>query len=421
MEPLQVQPCDGVLRNHLARLTTPVVLMADQAASSLTNFLVLAIAARDGVEQFGRFSLAWLLVLATLGVCRAGVAEPSLIGLTKSRSPLSSSLDYVLLSVFIAAAGGLLAGIAMAITVSTFGLLLLPLTMCLVAQDGLRFVHFAAGRPNIALRADCAWLIVQVSIIGIAMFVDVEAMLPLAVTAWAAGMLLSALMLIRALDRPERRRPSASRAFSDSRSLISGTVPQGLVAQADSTLINFFVVLTAGYSTLGVASFVLRGLASPILSLLQVLNVVLIPRLTLALPKHRIRTELQSLLPRLSGGLLAAGVAFWLFGPTVASVLTAGQIAEDRGIFLAGGVLIVLQGLAVVPAAVLKAAERGRVILGLQLMTSVLSVTAASVGGWAFGAIGVVYGLCAAWACLLVAAWFGILDLLAPGGSRLRA
>ena len=141
-----------------------VVVLADQAASSLSNVVVAVLVARsvDSASEFGAFGLAMVVYGLALGGVRALVGETFI----NSRSADEPEVRRRLLgevigatvcvgtvvSLLVALAAGVVGGSA------TPALLALSLTLPLVlVQDTLRYV-FVIDRAGLALLIDLVWL-----------------------------------------------------------------------------------------------------------------------------------------------------------------------------------------------------------------------------------------------------------------------
>ncbi|WP_374115689.1 hypothetical protein [Streptomyces sp. NK15101] len=137
--------------------------LADQAASSMSNFVVGFYVARSlGVTAFGVFSLAWVTYGVVLGVSRglatdplvvrfSGVPEASWRGAVARSSgaalAVGAAVGTVCLLVGLALGGGVGAAFA-CLGVALPGLLL---------QDAWRFAFFAAGAGRKAFVNDLVW------------------------------------------------------------------------------------------------------------------------------------------------------------------------------------------------------------------------------------------------------------------------
>jgi hypothetical protein len=139
--------------------------LADQALSSLTNFTVSLLVAREvGIEQLGIFSLVFATYLLALGISRSLNSDPLLVRYSAARAPTwrqgtaMASGGALGLGVIAGAAcavagvvvGGLLGSALVVLAVSLPGLLL---------QDAWRFAFIAAGRSFQAFLNDLVWTI----------------------------------------------------------------------------------------------------------------------------------------------------------------------------------------------------------------------------------------------------------------------
>lgn len=143
-----------------------VLVLADQAASSLSNVVVAVLVARsfpDETEPFAAFSLAVMVFQFTVGSVRGLVFEPELL-LRADRLPGAAR---AVLPSYVAAtmAVGLLVAIAIGSSSVVLGGLagstLLALAIVLpfvLVQDAWRYV-FMVDRPGRALAIDLVWLL----------------------------------------------------------------------------------------------------------------------------------------------------------------------------------------------------------------------------------------------------------------------
>lgn len=140
---------------HTAAVTASVL---DQAASSLTNILVLVIAARASTAAgFAAFSMVYLTFTVLLGLNMAYVGQAVVLegGDEKALADACrSAVTFTACASCAAAAplavGGLLAGGRLGGAFAALGLVL-PLVLL---QDGLRYAFSALRRPGRALAAD---------------------------------------------------------------------------------------------------------------------------------------------------------------------------------------------------------------------------------------------------------------------------
>lgn len=139
--------------------------VADQAISSLTNFAVSLLVARQvGIEQLGVFSLVFTTYLLALGVSRSLNSDPLLVRYSAADAPTwrqGTALTgggAIGLGVVLGAAcalagavvGGVLGGALVVLGLGLPGLLL---------QDAWRFAFIAAGRSFHAFLNDVVWAV----------------------------------------------------------------------------------------------------------------------------------------------------------------------------------------------------------------------------------------------------------------------
>ncbi|MGH3829538.1 MAG: hypothetical protein ACRDRS_03650 [Pseudonocardiaceae bacterium] len=137
--------------------------LADQAVSSMTNFIVGIYVARSlGATAFGIFSLAWVTYGVVLNISRGLATDPLMVRF--SGAPTASWRDAVsrmsgtaLLVGLVAGATSLLVGIVLR---GPIGIAFVALGLILPAvllQDSWRFAFFAAGQGQKAFTNDIVW------------------------------------------------------------------------------------------------------------------------------------------------------------------------------------------------------------------------------------------------------------------------
>jgi O-antigen/teichoic acid export membrane protein len=145
--------------------------MADQTVSSVTNFLILWLAARQtGIERFGLFSVAFTVYIVSLWVTRSLAGEPFLIRHTNSdeatsrRAGSAGTGAALLIGGVIGAA---MAGPALVADGWSTAMVVVGLCMpALLAQDTYRYLLMASGRVRSAALNDLFWLAVQLPLIA---------------------------------------------------------------------------------------------------------------------------------------------------------------------------------------------------------------------------------------------------------------
>ncbi|MFL6126880.1 hypothetical protein [Actinophytocola sp.] len=145
--------------------------LGDQAMSSLSNFLIGLVVARElGAAGFGVFSLAWVTYGVVLNVARGLATDPLVVRYSgastadwraaTSRAAGTAIVVGVAFGVLSAVAGlvmgGTLGGAFVALAISAPGLLL---------QDAWRFAFFAAGQGHKAFLNDTVWTVAMVPLL----------------------------------------------------------------------------------------------------------------------------------------------------------------------------------------------------------------------------------------------------------------
>ena len=145
--------------------------LADQAMSTLTNFLLSAYVARTlGAAQFGAFSLAYVTYGFAINASRGVSIEPLLIRFSGAVPPTwrratAGSTGTALLMGLATGTCALTAGLLIG---GTTGLAFVALGLTLpglMLQDSWRYAFFALGREHQAFINDAVWAAVQIPLI----------------------------------------------------------------------------------------------------------------------------------------------------------------------------------------------------------------------------------------------------------------
>ncbi len=145
--------------------------VADQAMSSLTNFLLSIYVARTlGAAQFGAFSLAYVTYGFAINASRGLSIEPLLIRFSGTHLPTwrratARCTGTALLVGLVTGAGSLVAGQLLG---GTTGLAFLALGLTLpglLLQDSWRYAFFALGRGRHAFVNDAIWAAVEIPLL----------------------------------------------------------------------------------------------------------------------------------------------------------------------------------------------------------------------------------------------------------------
>lgn len=151
----------------MARLSRHIAV-ADQAVSSLSNFVAVAITANVATAgEFGQFSLAYAGLLLFLGAQRALIGETLLVRYSSAGMLDGAARRGVLGASAVAAATSLpllLAGAAVSGPASgAIWLVMAGSLPCVLLQDTLRYLFICEGRPDRALLIDGVWAVLSVA------------------------------------------------------------------------------------------------------------------------------------------------------------------------------------------------------------------------------------------------------------------
>jgi O-antigen/teichoic acid export membrane protein len=282
------------------------VTVLDQIASSASNFLLVAIVANVSTpEQFGQFSLGYVLLVFFLGLQRSLIGEVLLVRFAAKEADLDNfraaaglSALLGLASFVVLAAGALIAGDS---SPEMWFALAVAMPFVLL-QDLQRYVLICRKLSGFAFVLDALWALLSTA-----------AMIVLAVqrangvwivVAWAAGALISAVLgivITKAHPRPAR----GPAWFRSNRDLTVRFSVEYASLNASTTLVWF--ALAGPLGAVGVAA--LRGaslLFSPLNTAFNSVRIAMIPELVRARGTARYRRRLLE-----TGGILLALGVIW--------------------------------------------------------------------------------------------------------------
>jgi O-antigen/teichoic acid export membrane protein len=145
--------------------------VADQGASSLTNFLLNILVARTlGAEQFGAFTLAYVTYGFALNASRGLSIEPLLVrfGVTNMKTWRRATSASTGTALLVGLVLGTLAFAAAMVMGGTTGQAFLGLGLMLpglMLQDSWRYAFFAARIGHHALINDVLWAVVEIPVL----------------------------------------------------------------------------------------------------------------------------------------------------------------------------------------------------------------------------------------------------------------
>jgi O-antigen/teichoic acid export membrane protein len=282
--------------------------LADQALSSLTNFVLGIVVARTvGLTEFGAFGLAFTGYLMVTGVSRAVTGQPMLIrysGVATSvwRRGTAAATGTATVIGLASAIGALAIAIAGDGALRAAFLALALVLPGLIVQDAWRFAFFADGRGRDAFLNDLVWAIVQITAYVIAIALG-RGTVFWAVIAWGGAATLAAFIgIAQARVLP---RPMAARSWSiEHRDLLPSYIGEVSAYILSGQLVLYAIGLVAGLAVVGAlrAAGLLLG---PLNVVVQGFYLVAVPEAVKVLHTSTRRfTELC-----LAAGLILASVA----------------------------------------------------------------------------------------------------------------
>ncbi|MGC9542427.1 hypothetical protein [Streptomyces sp. UG1] len=376
--------------------------LADQAASSIGNFLVGMYVARSlGLAAFGAFTLVWVTYGVVLNVSRglasdplvvrfSGVPDASWRAATARASGTALGVGAVIGVVSMAAGlslGGRLGGAFVGLAIVLPGLLL---------QDAWRFAFFAAGAGRKAFVNDVVWGVALVPALVMAAKAGSVAGF---VLAWGGSAAVAAGY--GCFQSGIRPRPALARAWlREQRDLGYRYLVENVSLSGASQLRAYGLGAIAGVGAVGAV----RGaelLLGPFLAVLMGVSLVTVPEAA------RVLRQAPHRLGRFCGllsGALAAFALLWggalLLVPDWAGEHLLGQVWDSATrliVPISLGVSAVSFGVGA--AAGLRALAAAKRSLRCQLFASACYVGGGLAGAAAAGAVGSAWGVAAANAC----------------------
>ncbi|BCL27107.1 hypothetical protein ACFFS2_18210 [Streptomyces aurantiacus] len=382
--------------------------LADQAASSASNFLVGMYVARSlGLTAFGVFTLAWVTYGVVLNVSRGLASDPLVVRFSgvpdASWRPaaaraagtalvVGSAIGAVSVVVGLALGGRVGAGFA-GLGVVLPGLLL---------QDTWRFAFFAAGAGRKAFLNDIVWGVALVPALVMAARADsVEAF----VLAWGGSAAVAAAY--GCFQSGIRPRPALARAWlREQRDLGYRYLVENVSLSGASQLRAYGLGAIVGVSAVGAV----RGaelLLGPFLAVLMGLSLVTVPEAARVLRQapHRLGTFCLLLAGGLAATALLWGAALLLV-PDWAGEHVLGQVWDPAAeLIMPLTVGVAGAGVGVGAAAGLRALAAAKRSLRCQLFASVCYAGGGLGGAALAGTVGSAWGVAAANACASAVWW----------------
>lgn len=373
--------------------------LADQAASSMTNFAVGIYVARSlGLAAFGAFSLAWVTYGVVLSVSRGLATDPLVVrfsGVPEAswRGAVARSSGTALGVGAAVGAACLAAGLAVGGDVGPAFACLGVTLPGLMLQDAWRYAFFAAGTGRKAFVNDVVWGVALVPAMVVAARVGSVAAF---VLAWGASAAVAALYgCVQSGIRP---RPAGARAWvRDHRDLGYRYLAENTCVSGASQLRAYGLGAIVGVGAVGAV----RGaelLLGPFLAVLMGLSLVTVAEAARVLRRAPHRLGPFCLL--LGGGQAVAalswGAALLLVPDRLGELVLGGVWNSAAELIVPATLGVAGAGLGTGAAAGLRALGAARRSLRAQLFASACYV-GGGLGGAAVGGVtGSAWGVAAA-------------------------
>jgi O-antigen/teichoic acid export membrane protein len=388
-----------LLRTHGKRLT----VLADQALVSGSNFVLGIVLARVlGLEGYGEYALAWMVVLFASSLHQAFMVSPLyvLMPVQQDRGAYAAALLRVQ-NVISWAAGTVLFGALWIAQATKLVPLELPVIASIAAvavafihQDMLRRVLFALDRTRAALVLDLVAYGAQVPLVLVAAqlgAVQVSDHLFLIAAALAGPAIVVHLHLARTLSGSMALRQVVAQHWVHGRHLLATAVLQWSSG-------NVFIAAAGGL--LGPAAVGALRMAQNLVGLLHVLFLALENRIPLEAARIRHGEGDGAMLVYMRGTALQAALpTLLLLVALVAFRQPLLELAYGKGHGEASEVLVAFAGLYVLIFLgtflrfTIRTLQRNQVILLSYVITTVFSAVAAQPMVKSFGLAGVMAGL----------------------------
>ncbi|MEV4926507.1 hypothetical protein AB0L03_27380 [Streptomyces roseoverticillatus] len=389
--------------------------LADQAASSLSNFVVGIYVARSlGPAAFGVFSLAWVTYGVVLSVSRGLATDPLVVRFSgvpdwSWRGAVARSSGAALGVGAAIGAACLVAGLALGGRVGPAFACLGVVLPGLLLQDAWRYSFFAAGTGRKAFVNDVVWGVALVPAMVVAARVGSVAAF---VLAWGASATVAAVYgCFQSGIRP--RMTGAREWLREHRDLGYRYLVENTCVSGASQLRAYGLGAIAGLGAVGAV----RGaelLLGPFLALLMGLSLVTVAEAARVLRQAPHRLGAFCLL---LGGGQAAAALLWggalLLVPDRAGELVLGGVWSSASELIVPAALGVAgAGLGTGAAAGLRALAAARRSLRSQLFASACYVIGGLGGAAVAGTVGSAWGVAAATVCGSAVWWLQLRSAL---------
>lgn len=384
---------------------------ADQAVSSLSNFLLGFLVARAvDTATFGAFSVAFTTYVVVLGIARGAVAQPLIVrysgaDLARWQVGAGQAGGFAFTIGLVVGAICVVVGLALGGLVGP-GLVAVGIILPgLLVQDAWRYALFARDRGRSAFTIDFVWLALQVPAIGLVLLLGRDIGFA-ALLAWGGAGIVAALVGGRMVG--VRIRPEASLAWlREHRVLVPRYIAEATASLTSSQLALYGVGAVAGLMTLGELR-VGQLLIGPVLVIFIGMQLVAVPMAVraLAVSVERLQRLCLGLGSAMAAVAIVWGGVLTLIPAEVGHALLAANWDPAQQIVLvlalglgascfSSGALIGLRAFA--------AATRS---LRATVISSLLTTVTTIGGALLYGAVGAAWGILLAHAVTMPLWWW---------------
>ena len=386
--------------------------VADQAMSTLTNFLLSIYVARSlGAAQFGAFTLAYVTYGFAINASRGLSVEPLLIRFSGTDLPTwrRAAAGSTGTALLVGLAAGICALVAGRLIDGTTGLAFLALGLTLpglLLQDSWRYAFFALGRGHHAFINDTIWVVLLLPLLAL-LKMNGHANVFWFVLAWGMSANVgAAIASLQAGILPDLA--GAAKWLRRHRDLGPRYLAENTGGNAADTLRSFGVSSILGLAAVGYiqAAGVLMGPFKIIFFGVSLITLPEAARILRRSPRH-----LPHFCALVSTGLtllaLAWGAVLLVALPRGLGHLMLGSIWRPTYPLVLPTALIIMSGCAATGALLgLHALGAARRSLRATILTSVLLVACALVGAVTGGTLGTMrFAAAASWLGTLLSWW----------------
>lgn len=405
------------MREWLRFLTRAGWGMVDQALSSLTNFALSILVARDfSTADLGLFGLVFTSYLVALNVARPSSIEPLLIRFSRVDHDAWAAATAATtgLSLLIGLLGGTICLAVWAIAGGTLGASFLALGVMmpgLLVQDAWRFAFFAAGKGRSAALNDCAWAVVLLPMLAIVLWVSAPT-IPLLVGAW--GLAATAAAVLGVKQSGVWPDPRLARAWlHEHRDLNRPLTVDMMVSLTGSQLTTFSIAALGGLAVAGTlrAAQLLLG---PLLMLFQGAMLIAVPegsRLSARSPQALWRGCIAFAVG-LACLALAGGLFVFLLPDSIGVAILRQNWTASHAIILALACAYAVSWAGTAATTGLRVLAEGRRLVRITSIAAATTLVAATVGAAMAAALGAVFGMAVGGLVEILLAWLALRSVI---------